>query len=183
MYVSGKLWHYTALSWRSLYVYCKSELTGRQTRNHLCYDNKKHISISHGDKDPSRTVRRVLFFSFICNDPSQYSVSVSLMNILWAFTKGQEIRRWIPWRRTGGWTGCGRPGFSPGPAGCRSRGCREARRTAAAWTAPARSAWPCSSGSSPRCRTPSLEHPGTDDERRRRGGTLLLLTNIKKSQT
>ena len=82
--------------------------------------------------------------------------------------RGRGVRRWSPWRTTGGWTGCGWPVFSPGPGGCRSPGCPGGRRTAAAWTAPARSGSPCSSGSSPRCRRTGPGRRGTAQEEERR---------------
>lgn len=104
-------------------------------------------------------IGQVLFIYFIS---IQCHVSAISLHILCRrVQEGQEIRRWIPWRRTSGWTGCGWPRFSPGLAGCRSRGCLEARHTAAVWKAPARSGLTCSLGSSPLCRTPSLEHQET----------------------
>lgn len=76
-----------------------------------------------------------------------------------------RVTRRSPWRRTGGWSGCGWPGSSPGRGARRTRGSspgsRPELRTAAAWRPPPRSGAPCSSGSSPRWRRRARRRPGT----------------------
>lgn len=82
--------------------------------------------------------------------------------------EGLDVTPRSPWRWRGGWSGHGWPGFSPGRRGCPSR-CRgwtrgsrgEGARTAAAWSRRARSAAPCSSGSSPRWKRWAPRRQGT----------------------